>query len=137
MSASTKKAKEPVWISLKEGDRRIYVLTHPDPAIHERFVIERIVASERKAPYFEIQDKFGKLRGWRDRLFEAKKVVNTRIRREAENPDIGVGIANDVARGDIVKAFMRIIDYINEQDKEVKKDLEYDLEEMRRALRSL
>lgn len=137
MSASTKKAKEPVWISLKEGDKKIYVLTHPDPAIHERFTIERIVGQGRKAPYFEIQDKFGKLRGWRDRLFEAKKVVNAHIQREAENPDIGIGIANDVARGDIAKAFIRIIDYVNEQDKKVKEDLEYDLDEMRRTLRNL
>ena len=68
-----KKAKKKAeWITLTKGGLHVYFYIHPDPAINNRFSVRREFAEGRKTPYFSVCDKFEKIRGFHDRLFQAK-----------------------------------------------------------------
>ncbi len=125
------------WIKVEEGKRILYVYLHIDPAIHQRFSIERTIVKGRKAPYFSVCDTLSRIRGFHDRLSDAKKAVDERIGFERDNPDARTGVANDVARGDIAKALIRILDYVDERAEQVRNDADAELADLRRAIRHI
>jgi hypothetical protein len=120
---------KPAWIRRKN----VYHYLHPDPAIDQRFSIKRFF-DQRKAPYFAVHDTLSKALGIFDRLSKAKKTIEKQIAWEIENPNIRTDVTNDIARGDMAKAFMRIIDYIDKSDNEVRGSIELDFDTLRRNL---
>ena len=137
MGTGKKISKEPEWIHLDEGTRRVYVYTHPDPAIHERFSIKREAVKGRKTPYWSICDTLGRIRGYHHRLSEAKIYVESHISFEADNPGIRIQVGNEIARGNIAKAFMNIIDHFEKRIDDLEDQHERRLDSLVRNLRNV
>lgn len=137
----TKQPKEPLWIKLKEGDKRLYVLTHPDPAYHERFLIDKIYLKGYKTPHYKIYDKLKRAHGVYQLLRNAKIAVNQFMHDEkqldVDDQDIRVVVYNLWKNDRPLEALMRILDYVEKEDNDVADSMRDEISNMRDALRRI
>lgn len=126
------------WIVLNEGKRRLYVFTHPDPALHERFSIERVILQNKKTPSFIVVDKLGCVRRLHhDRLLDAKKMVKDTIHIESIDPDIRISVISAYKRDNPEDALIAIIDHFEKRILEESDRFKRKFETLKHNLRNL
>lgn len=140
--SKAKQSKEPNWITLKEGNRRVYILTHPNPAYHERFLIEKGYIKGFKTPHYIIYDKLKRVRGAYTLLRDAKVHVNKCMIEEVGaakegREDIRISVYNLWKNDRHLEALMQIIHHIEKQNESLREDLEDDIQEIKYGLRNL